>query len=81
MFISHTFYAEKIIVIIHHSWIIHYSIFYRNFQNIYRRKDNSSFIDNAKVNEYTADSYTTYGRIYNGSIPDMGAPISQKFLS
>ena len=81
MFISHTFYAEKIIVIIHHAWIIQYSIFYRNFQNIYRRKDNSSFIDNAKVNEYTADSYTTYERIYNGSIPDMRAPISQKFLS
>ena len=80
MFILHISYAEKKIVIIHHSWIIQYSIFCSNFQKIYRRKDNSLFIDNEKVNEYTADSYITYGRIYNGSIPDMRAPISQKIF-
>ena len=81
MFILYIFYAEKNIFIIHHSWMIQYSIFYKIFKKNYRCKDHSSFIDNAKVNEYTANSYITYGRIYNGSTPDMRAPISQKFSS
>ena len=43
------------------------SIFHRNFQRINGRKYNHSFIGIAKIHEYTADSCTTYGRVYNRS--------------
>ena len=36
-----------------------------NFQRIDGRKDNHSFIGSAKIHAYTADSCTTYGRVYN----------------
>ena len=48
-------------------------------------KDNNSFINNAKVHEYTVDSCTRYGRVYTGSsyqevfIPNMRTPISTNF--
>ena len=69
----------------HHSWIIQYSIFNKNFQRIYGDKDNNSFIDNIKVHKYNVDICTTYGKVYTGSsyqeafIPDTRIPISQNF--
>ena len=40
------------------------SIFHKKFQRINGRKENNSFIGNAKIHEYIADSCTTYGRVY-----------------
>ena len=42
-------------------------IFHKNFQRINGGKDNHSFIGSAKIHKYTADSCTTYGRVYNRS--------------
>ena len=43
------------------------SIFHKKFQRINGRKESNSFIGNAKIHEYIADSCTTYGRVYNRS--------------
>ena len=43
------------------------SIFHKKFQRINGREENNSFIGNAKIHEYIADSCTTYGRVYNRS--------------
>ena len=59
MIILHVYYAETNSN--HHSWIIQYSIFHKNFQRITGRKNNHSFIGSAKIHEYTADSCPTYG--------------------
>ena len=46
-----------------HSCTIQYSVFHKKIQIINGRKDNHSIIGSTKINEYTADSCTTYGRV------------------
>ena len=76
MIILHFFYAEK-------NPVIQY--LFLNFQRIYGRKDNNSFMDNRKVNEYAANSCTAYGRVYSRNgyqeaiVLDMKTPVTQKF--